>query len=250
MKDLLQKLFPTWVYWAAFVFTIAGVVFAIGLNLPWIGFMVILPALIAFADTAVRSHLENRRLRLELDVAVNQRTEAERQLQLISSSALLRFEEFAIRGSFDECFDSIYGFAAYVGRLQKLTKTQFDLRDVFVTGNCLYVAAKASAGALAQLREDDPFVMFTKRSGLNHPVAKLRLHQVNEKQEAIFLEVTGVLDEATVSSLRVLSQSASARGLRDFGMNPEVCTAAFAGEDMEAVTRALDILRDNINKAK
>lgn len=247
MRETLSKLFPTWVFWAGFVFTVSGVVYSIGNNLPWIAFLSLLPWLIGALDVAVRSQSENRQIRRELEVEQSNHADTQRKLQTISADHLIRIEELLLRGTVEECFDTIHAFSAYVGRLKKLTKMHFDVREVFVAGEALYIAAKTPATALEYFRENDAFLMYVKRSGLNHPIAKLRLHQVNEKQEAIFLQVVSELDMPTIASLRSLAQSASARGLKDFGISPELSTEPFAGHDMDAVTRTLEIIRENLS---
>jgi hypothetical protein len=242
MKEILIKLFPTWIYWTAFVFTIAGVIYSIGKNLPWVCLLSVLPLLIALFDVAIKTHLKNKEYQFGLKTANDERANAERKLQQISAERLLHLEELVLRGSLQAGFQSIYEICAYIGRLQQLSKIEFNVRTIVIAGDSLYVAAKVSIEGLSRLKEDDSFVMFIKRSGLNHFVAKLRLHQVNEKQEAIFLKVTEELDKPTMESLRIFARGEPAKGIKDLGILPDVNIAAFEGHDMQSVTNALEIL--------
>jgi hypothetical protein len=243
---MLNKLFPTWISWTAFIFTIAGVIYSVGNNLAWVGFLSVLPLLIASFDVAIRAHLKSKKLQLELDTVNNLLTDTERKLQQISVERLLRLEELILRGSVEAGFESIYQICAYIGRLQQLTGVEFRLRTIFIAGDSLYVAAKAPVEALSLLKEDDSFVMFMKRSGLNHSIAKLRLRQVNEEKETIFFVVTEELDKTTMGSLRGLAQGEAAKGIKDFGILPEVNITPFDGQDMQGITRILDILGNEL----
>ncbi|MGO9584601.1 MAG: hypothetical protein ACLP2Y_00110 [Limisphaerales bacterium] len=244
MKELLSKLFPTWVYWMAFIFTMAGVFYSIGENMPWMCSLVLVPLLLAMFDVSIRSHWQNKRLRTETELANVQRAESDRKLQQLSADKLLYLEELVSRGAFEQYFDLIHEASTYIGRLQKLSAIEFNLRTIHITGEKLYVAAKMPIEALSQLKENDHFVMSVKRNGMNHKIAKLRLHQVNEEEESIFFEVSEAFDNTMLNSLRDLTQAGGINVLEDYSILPDVDIAPFQGQDMQSVANALKILKE------
>jgi predicted outer membrane lipoprotein len=175
---------------AGWVFTVGGGVITLGLGgaYSWIGGLFLLAGLGTLTALAYEQFQKRQ--------AAEKRAErAERRLQEIPADVFIRLEAVIQRCSFQELAAVLAGYADYVGRMTSLSNEvakPIALRTFAKRAGDLYVEAKLNAQAIANLRQDDPFVLdFKNISGLVTASALIRVHQLDPGKEIVWFRVEG-----------------------------------------------------------
>jgi len=247
VNDLLKTLFPTWVYWAAFVFTTAGCIYSAGKNLPWTACLFLLPLLIALVDRAYHLHLDLRASEVALERTVAEKQQISDRLHQFSSESLAALQAIIERSTVDACFASILNIADYLSRLQLLENTTFSLRRITPMGEAIYFAVRVPAESFSRLREADPFVLYSEKHGAKHAIAALRVSQLSPASRTFFLKLESEIAQDLCRSLWDLTRASEGTNVKGFGVRPMFEVAPFAGKNMREVQQALVLLRDMIN---
>jgi hypothetical protein len=216
-------------------------------DLPWVAALSLLPVVLAACERAYHFHRELGKLQLALEQEQLEKEKFEQRLQNIASEQLLELHKLVTQATLSECFSTILETANYASRLQNLPTTEFSLRRIVPTGEAIYFAVKIPAESYNYLRRQDLFSLFREQNGAKHPIAILRIDQLNEPEKTVFLKLENELDQKICQSLWALTRASDGRNVKGFGVKPLVDVAEFAGKNMAEVSNALTLLRDKLN---
>ena len=209
--------------------------------------MALFPLLIGCIDSVIRVHAANQKLTEGLTTESLQRADAEQKLQQISSDSLVRIEAILEQATFNKSFDFILQTCDCIGRLQYLSQVTFDIRTITCIGGAFYVVVRVPDDALPRLREGDRFIL-TTNGGLRHPIAELRLHQINLQEETVFFKMGNALDETTTAALMGLTQCSGPQNLGNYSVSPEIDISAFRDINMEYAQNAIARLQNELQR--